>query len=58
MVYVAHVLFHGFVNFSLNPYILWQERAKLLNIPTHNTIDAGRTQIAPSELQKEFLLGN
>lgn len=26
-----------------------QERAKSLNLPTHVTIDAGRTQIAPSE---------
>jgi peptidyl-tRNA hydrolase, PTH2 family len=27
-----------------------QGRAKSLNLPTHITIDAGRTQIAPSEL--------
>lgn len=28
---------------------IWQERAKSLKLPTHITIDAGRTQIAPSE---------
>lgn len=27
-----------------------QERAKSLKLPTHITIDAGKTQIAPSEL--------
>ena len=33
-----------------NPVVLlMQERAKSLNLPTHVTIDAGRTQIAPSE---------
>ncbi|KAF7132661.1 hypothetical protein RHSIM_Rhsim09G0213200 [Rhododendron simsii] len=31
--------------------LVLQERAKSLNLPTHITIDAGRTQIAPSELQ-------
>lgn len=34
---------------------LLQERAKSLKLPTHITIDAGRTQIAPSELQSWFL---
>ncbi|KAJ4822245.1 hypothetical protein Tsubulata_051147 [Turnera subulata] len=30
--------------------LVLQERAKSLKLPTHITIDAGRTQIAPSEL--------
>lgn len=45
-------LFYGLDFFFLSkPYLLWQERAKSLKLPTHITIDAGRTQIAPSELQ-------
>lgn len=34
-----------------------QERAKSLKLPTHVTIDAGRTQIAPSESCENFLVG-
>ncbi|MBA0707299.1 hypothetical protein Golax_019350 [Gossypium laxum] len=36
--------------------LTFQERAKSLNIPTHITIDAGRTQIAPSEWHSSFYL--
>ncbi|KAF8412780.1 hypothetical protein HHK36_000750 [Tetracentron sinense] len=38
--------------------LLWSssERAKSLNLPTHITVDAGRTQIAPSELHNSFPL--
>ncbi|XVF42926.1 hypothetical protein PTKIN_Ptkin01aG0403900 [Pterospermum kingtungense] len=34
--------------------LVLQERAKSLNLPTHITIDAGRTQIAPSEWHSIF----
>ncbi|XP_070043789.1 uncharacterized protein LOC107766742 isoform X4 [Nicotiana tabacum] len=37
--------------------LLLQERAKSLNIPTHITIDAGRTQIAPSAFISSFTCG-
>jgi hypothetical protein len=33
-----------------------QGRAKSLNIPTHITIDAGRTQIAPSEFFRLYFI--
>lgn len=37
--------------------LLLQERAKSLNIPTHITIDAGRTQIAPNSRTVMAVLG-
>ncbi|XP_068303083.1 uncharacterized protein [Pyrus communis] len=37
--------------------LLLQERAKLLNLPTHITIDAGRTQIAPNSRTVMAILG-
>lgn len=41
--------FLHFVDLVLTVDNNWQERAKSLKLPTHITIDAGRTQIAPSE---------
>ncbi|XP_051138065.1 uncharacterized protein LOC127256219 [Andrographis paniculata] len=37
--------------------LVLQERAKSLNLPTHITIDAGRTQIAPNSRTVMALLG-
>ncbi|KAK8627989.1 hypothetical protein V6N13_063702 [Hibiscus sabdariffa] len=37
--------------------LVLQERAKSLNIPTHITIDAGRTQIAPNSRTVMAILG-
>nr|XP_033516988.1 uncharacterized protein LOC104115448 [Nicotiana tomentosiformis]XP_033516989.1 uncharacterized protein LOC104115448 [Nicotiana tomentosiformis] len=45
------------VGCSLNFSFCSQERAKSLNIPTHITIDAGRTQIAPSAFISSFTCG-
>ncbi|XP_075496215.1 uncharacterized protein LOC142533357 isoform X3 [Primulina tabacum] len=43
---------------SLNRWeMCGQERAKSLNIPTHITIDAGRTQIAPNSRTVMAVLG-
>ncbi|KAL8551268.1 hypothetical protein ACS0TY_000372 [Phlomoides rotata] len=40
---------------SEDDMLVLQERAKSLNLPTHITIDAGRTQIAPSECHDFFV---
>jgi PTH2 family peptidyl-tRNA hydrolase len=37
--------------------LLLQERAKSLNLPTHVTIDAGRTQIAPNSRTVMAIMG-
>ncbi|XP_068659986.1 uncharacterized protein [Aristolochia californica] len=37
--------------------LILQERAKSLNLPTHVTIDAGRTQIAPNSRTVMAILG-
>ncbi|KAJ9546137.1 hypothetical protein OSB04_025844 [Centaurea solstitialis] len=42
---------------SEDDMLVLQEKAKAMAIPTHIVIDAGRTQIAPSELSS-VLLGN
>ncbi|XP_057506667.1 uncharacterized protein LOC130789903 [Actinidia eriantha] len=38
-------------------FLILQERAKSLNLPTHTTIDAGRTQIAPNSRTVMAILG-
>ncbi|KAK3042269.1 hypothetical protein RJ639_001864, partial [Escallonia herrerae] len=42
---------------SEDDMLLLQERAKSLNLPTHTTIDAGRTQIAPNSRTVMSILG-
>ncbi|KAF9594434.1 hypothetical protein IFM89_031036 [Coptis chinensis] len=42
---------------SEDDLLVLQERAKSLNLPTHITIDAGRTQIAPNSRTVMALLG-
>lgn len=42
---------------SENDMLVLQERAKALNLPTHITIDAGRTQIAPNSRTVMAILG-
>ncbi|XP_073032163.1 uncharacterized protein [Primulina eburnea] len=42
---------------SEDDMLVLQERAKSLNIPTHITIDAGRTQIAPNSRTVMAVLG-
>lgn len=42
---------------SQDDMLVLQERAKSLNLPTHITIDAGRTQIAPNSRTVMAILG-
>lgn len=42
---------------SEDDMLVLQERAKSINIPTHITIDAGRTQIAPNSRTVMAILG-
>ncbi|KAL8538351.1 hypothetical protein ACS0TY_000369 [Phlomoides rotata] len=42
---------------SEDDMLVLQERAKSLNLPTHITIDAGRTQIAPNSRTVMTILG-
>nr|AMP82912.1 MIZU-KUSSEI 1 protein [Catalpa bungei] len=42
---------------SEDDMLVLQERAKSLNLPTHITIDAGRTQIAPNSRTVMAILG-
>lgn len=42
---------------SQDDMLVLQERAKSLNLPTHVTIDAGRTQIAPNSRTVMAILG-
>ncbi|CAK9138427.1 unnamed protein product [Ilex paraguariensis] len=42
---------------SEDDLLILQERAKSLNLPTHITVDAGRTQIAPNSRTVMAILG-